>query len=351
MDGSFDRYVTGDTPQKDWINAKFWRMEVFTPFFDDKTSWYPKGWVYKDIYAIYNEGSRTKHPEWILRDSQGQKLYIPWGKAADGTYPQFAADITNADFRANWISELKAALAKGYKGAWIDDVNLDMRVGRPGGSDASPYSPTLGRTMTADDWRKAMADFVEQIRREIPNHELLHNSIWYAARDAGREDNPEVQRQIAAADYINREGGFNDNGLTGGTGEWSLRSLYGFLDKVHSLGRGVIIDAFDSSPAGREYSLANYFISTWGRDGIGEMSAAPDASWWEGWDIDLGTETSGRYDWQGLIRRDFTGGIVLVNEPKAPTRTVTLSKAMTTIDGRSVTSITLEASRGAVLTG
>lgn len=351
MTPDFDRHVTNTTPaQQDWLNKKLWRTEVFTPFFDGMTSWYGKGWVYKDLYAIGNgSGQAAQNPDWILKSQSGSKLYIPWG-CSNGSCPQYAADITNASFRAAWITNLKATLAKGYKGAWIDDVNLELRVGDGNGQTVAPYSPSLGRTMTADDWRRAMADFTEQIRREIPNHELLHNSIWYAGQGAGRENNVDVQRQIASADYINVERGFNDGGLTGGTGEWSARALHAFVDKVHAKGKGVVIDAFDNSAAGTEYSLGNYLLLNTGRDGVGEISAAPD-HWWKGWDTDLGTANAARYDWQGLMRRDFTGGIVLVNEPQAPTRTVQLPQAMTTLDGRTVTAVQIPAGRAAVLLG
>ncbi|MBJ7470129.1 MAG: hypothetical protein JHD16_02465 [Solirubrobacteraceae bacterium] len=346
-----DKHVTGNNPAKRaWLNDKFWRTEVFAPFFDGMTGWYGQGWVYSDLYAIYPSSKlATEHPEWILRDAAGNKLFIPWG-CSNGTCPQYAADITNPAFRADWIAKLKGTLAKGYKGAWIDDVNLERRVGNGNGTEVAPVSPALGRAMSADDWRKAMASFTEQIRREIPNHELLHNSIWYAGQGAGREKNPDVQRQIASADYINLERGVTDGGLTGGTGEWSLKAVHAFADQVHAQGKGLIIDSWESTDADREYSLANYLLLNNGADGVGDMSQSPDA-WWQGWDADLGTATTGRYDWQGVIRRDFTGGTVLVNEPGAPTRTVTLSKPMVTVDGRTVTQVSVSAKRGVVLRG
>src|ERR1700712_1553919 len=309
MDGTFDPYVTNNnSTTQQWINNKFWRMEVFSPFFDAKSSWYNKGWVYDDSAAIYPSTTMaTQHPDWILHDAAGNKLWIPWG-CSNGSCPQYAADPTNAAFRLAWIAALKTELATGYKGAWIDDVNLDMRVSDNNGNSVTPYSPALGRNMTANDWSSAVASFMEQIRAAIPSqYEILHNSIWYARMDSGTYNNADVVREISSADYINREGGVNDSGLTGGTGSWSLRNVQGFIDKVHSLGKGVIIDGFDSSAAGREYSLANYLLESNGNDGVGEMSQTPD-NWWNGWDTDLGQPLAARYDWSNLQRRDFTGG-------------------------------------------
>ena len=49
----FDSYTRNPTASfSAWMNTKFWRSEVFTPYFDNKTSWYKNGWVYEDSYAI-----------------------------------------------------------------------------------------------------------------------------------------------------------------------------------------------------------------------------------------------------------------------------------------------------------
>ncbi|MBO9532561.1 MAG: hypothetical protein J7513_06285 [Solirubrobacteraceae bacterium] len=352
MTPSFDSYVTNPSADRiSWLNKKLWRTEVFAPFFDARTSFYGNGWVYSDIYAIYTGTElANQHPEWILKDSQGRKLYIPWG-CSNGTCPQYAADITNPDYRAYWISQLTKTLNKGYRGAWVDDVNLELRVGDNNGNAVAPYSASLGRTMNATDWRRSMAEFTEQIRATVPaSKEILHNSIWYAGQGVGRDADPYVARQIASADYINIERGFNDGGLTGGTGEWSLKAIQSFIDRVHAKGKGVIVDAFDATPAGMEYSLANYLLINSGKDGVGQIDMTPD-NWWKGWDTDLGTALGERYDWQGVQRRDFQNGMAIVNEPGAPTRTVQLPKAMQTVDGKTVSSVTVAGGKGVVLSG
>ena len=33
--------------------------------------------------------------------------------------------------------------------------------------------------MTAENWRRYLAEFMEQIRREIPGAEIVHNSLWF----------------------------------------------------------------------------------------------------------------------------------------------------------------------------
>jgi len=349
-DPSFDRFTNAPTAAfSSWMRSKFWRSEVFTPYFDSKTSWYGQGWVYLDSYAVYNGSPlASQHPEWILKDPQGGKLFIPWG-CGGGTCPQYAADIGNPAYRASWIANAKAAVAHGYKGIWVDDVNLDLRVGNANGQDVRPMDARTGQPMTDVAWRTYFATFMEELRAAVPSAEIVHNSIWYAVWGQ-RDNDPAVKRQIAAADYINLERGVNDGGLGGGNGEWSLNALLGFVDRVHAAGKGVVFDAFDDSPQGREYNLAAYLETSNGKDAVGLQQMTPD-NWWSMYDADLGAACGPRVTWNGLLRRDFAGGTVLLNEPQAPTRTATLPHAMTDSSGASVTSVTLNATAGAVLRG
>src|SRR5438045_2085357 len=105
------------------------RMVTYSPYFDNKTRWYPNAWVYDDAYAIYRRSAlAARHPEWILRDGAGNPLFIPYG-CGNGTCPQYAADISNAAFRRAWIAEARAKLSHGYRGLFVDDVNMEFRVG------------------------------------------------------------------------------------------------------------------------------------------------------------------------------------------------------------------------------
>ena len=60
-----------------------------------------------------------------------------------GTCPQYAADISNADFRQYWINQALVGLNAGtYKGIWIDDVNLQALQVSDGNSNlVAPYDP------------------------------------------------------------------------------------------------------------------------------------------------------------------------------------------------------------------
>jgi hypothetical protein len=350
-DSSFDQYTKNPSPEEQaWLRTHMWRMGVWSPYFDSKTSWYPNGWVYDDSYAIYTrEALASEHPEWILKDAKGNKLYIPF-ECSEGTCPQYAADITNAAFRQYWINNLKSEIAHGYKGVFVDDVNMEMRVGNGQEQQVAPIDPATGQPMAESAWRHYMAQFMTEIRASLPaSVEIVHNAIWYAAEDAGTT-NADIKSELSSSSYVYLQRGVNDSGLTGGTGRWSLNTFLSYIDQIHALGKGVILDGTASDPTGLEYNLAAYYLVSTGNDAVSGGEQTP-ANWWAGYNTNLGEASGARYSWKGLLRRDFTGGMALVNPPGAPTVTIPLTTPMQDVNGNTVTSVTLPAATGAILRG
>jgi hypothetical protein len=302
-----------------------------------------------DSYAIYNPSTlANQHPEWILKDSGGKKLFIPWG-CSGGTCPQYAADIGNPAYRQDYINRCKALIAKGYKGIFADDVNLDITVGNGSGTRVTPIDPRTGAPMTDAAWKGYFATFMEQLRSAIPSAEIVHNAVWFSGGGNHDATQPDIVREIKAADFVNLERGFIDGGLTGGTGVWSVYAFMRFIDNVHAYGRHVVVQSYANDTTSAEYNLAGYFLINDGRDYVSSTLGALPSNWWNGYDTDLGDATSGRYLWNGVWRRDFTKGFVLLNEPGASTKTLSLGGSYKNRAGTFVSSVTLGASRGAVL--
>lgn len=293
-----------------WFEKNAWRMLVYSPYFDSRLSWYPNGWAYLDLYAIYVGGSvAASHPDWILKDSKGTPLYIPY-ECAGGTCPQYAGDVSNAAFRSYWISQAQSLYAKGYHGLWIDDVNLELRVSNGNGATVAPIDRATGQPMTLAAWKSYMATFTEEIRSAFPMWEIVHNAIWFAGSGAGTSD-PAVAREIQAADYIFLERGVSDPGITGGAGGYSLSAFFAYIDGVHQLGRSIIMDT-GSPPS--DYGLAASFLVSNGRDAVGSASLFPNA-WPPSYQLDLGSPLGPRITSNGLICRQFEHGIAIVNGP------------------------------------
>src|SRR5579862_2883632 len=242
---AFDVYTsdTSNTAFWSWMNQYVWRAMEYSPYFDAKLALFRNAFVYDDAYAIYNNGSgwAVTHPEWILRTKPGAsapKVYINYG-CSGGTCPQYAADVSNPNFKSAWIENARLLVGKGYKGLMVDDVNLAFEFS-DGKSSVTPYDTNTHQLMTETGWENYMAQFMVQIRSAFPGIEIVHNSIWFAGGSdiTSRASNPYVALEQSAADYINIERGATDSGLTGGTGFFSYRELLNFIDRAQQRGAG-----------------------------------------------------------------------------------------------------------------
>lgn len=347
---SLDPYTSDpNAAEQAWMREHYYRMQVWSPYFDQRLSWYPNAWIYKDSYAI-KPGWQVfdDHPEWVLRDANGNMLYIPFA-CSGGTCPQYAGDFGNPAFRAWWIAEARDIIDRGYIGMWVDDVNLTWRVSDGHGNHVTPIDPRTNQPMLLDDWQRYFAEYMEEIRAAFPDITIAHNAIWFV--DSPGFDNPYVNRQIDAADFYNLERGAADNGLVYGNGRFGFERFLAFVDRIHARGRSVILMDESVTPQQRDLALASWFLVSNGIDMVSSENkdwTAPDR-WWSAYDLRLGAAAGPRYDWHGLLRRDFDCGFVLVNQPGAATTTVDLGESVTDLDGQPVSNLTLSAKSGAML--
>ena len=392
---NFDAYTCAQpdgtscsTPEEQqWMRDHYWRIRGFTPWFDSSNgpnsaiSWGLPSDVYTELYAIYREsnvgvpnlGTLSRHPTWVLRDRadvpstsaiEGRRLYLPWfcDDPKPGC-PEFAADIGNQYFRNWWINRMRDVMSHGYTGIYVDDVNLDWRIADGSGRYIKPWDPRTKKRMTLDHWRKYVATFTEQIRAAFPDALIIHNGFFWQNRD-----NPWVQRETAAADFLELERGFNDAGLTAGrsTDRFALRHLLAYIDWLHKLGKSVILEPHFNTPtmsgatptpavmsARREQEIAGYFLIRARRDAIvADFQSDPPRTggtnnWSPMWETDMGSALAARYEWQpGLLRRNFENGFVLENMPERPQRVITLPHTYYRFDNptqcwKPVTSVTL----------
>ena len=348
-DSSFDAEDIQSNAMFMWEH--FTRMVVFSPFFDARTAWAPPAWLYQDAYAIYVGSSlESEHPEWILRDASGNRLYIPYGNPPN----QYAGDISNPAFRTYWIERVKAKLSHGYAGVYVDDVDMWANTGNAKGEKRAPISGVTGQPISDEAWREYLAGFMQELRQAIPGYEIAHNNVWYAGGGAANRGTtaPVVRRQIEQADVLNLERGVRDSGLTGGSGSWSLYNVFTYVDEVHALGRAVKLGGGTYEPAAMEYNLAAYFLISTGRDYISDgLSSQNVKSFWSGWSVNLGDAIGPRErSPSGLWSRRFSNGVVYLLEPGAATQTISLPTTMKSATLGSVASVTLSARQGAVLT-
>lgn len=345
-ESDFDGHTLNPTPDAQaFMRERFWRMRTYSPYFDQRLAWYPNAWTYRDIYAVYRDSDlAAQHPEWILRDGAGNELYIPFA-CGGGSCTQYAGDIGDPAFRAHWIARAKAQ-AGAYRGLFVDDVNLEPRVSDGHGEHRMPFDERTGRTMTEADWRRYMAEFTEQIRAAMPDKEIVHNALWFVGHD-----DASVRRQLEAATHLEIERGVNDPGLTGGSGPFGYETLLRHIDWLHARGKGVVLDSHADSRIQVEYELASYFLISSGRDSVGSSWHTAPGDWWPGYDVRLGAPRGERYEWRGLLRRDFDSGFVLVNQPGRAAVSVDLGQGALDPAGQPLPAVTLRAAEGAVVAG
>lgn len=206
----------------------------YTPSFDLVPKWHPGALCYFDAYAIFDvafvpspqgaSGGFSFYSDidaaLILKDANGNPLKINW-QQADGTYHQYAGDITNPAFLAKAIGLMRGILAKGYAGLYIDDVNLSPTFVTEAGQPAA---------FDIELWRPHLISYVQTIRKAFPSIPIVHNPVWWETDPA----------QIQAADYINIERGFGDSNFKPS----DFIKLSQAIEGIHKQGRKVIVEEY-----------------------------------------------------------------------------------------------------------
>ena len=149
---------------------------------------------------------------------------------------------------------------------------------------------------------------------------------------------------------VNLERGVVDGGLHRGTGQFGVETFLAHVDWLHRNGKAVTYDAYAANRDEAEYNMAAYFLTNNERDTYRSDFRSTPEDWWNGYDVKLGAAKGARYTQDGLLRRDFANGYVLLNQPGNPTRTVATVGGRGP-DGALRNTVTLRGGQGAVVSG
>ena len=276
---------------------------------------------YQDAYAIYNPSTLAdQHPEWILKDARATS------STSRGAAPAARARST----RPTSATRLAAVLHRPLQGPDREGVQGDLRRRRGhghqrrqrSGQRVAPIDPRTGAPMTDAPGRAISRRSWSSCGRRSRTVEIAHNASGSpaAAITTART------RTSSAADpgrrLINLERGFNDGGLTGGTG-----NLVGLrVDALHrqrplvrrARRRPELRERHDRGrvqpgrvlPDQRRKGLREHLLGA--ARPTGGPATTPTSATRRAADTS-GTASGGR---------DFTGGVVLLNEPGATTKTL-----------------------------
>jgi hypothetical protein len=267
-------------------------------------------------------------------------VYVPTGIPVIG-YDDAATDgfapLTTSSIEA-YVSKVKRDASAGYAGAFLDDVNWSTSF--RDGTQSKTLEPEV----------QQLAALIEATRAAIPNGVIEINSQYHDIYPLYKEGNPYVLKALSQVNMLCKEFGV---GPTSGIDTASdYANFLSFTDELRAKGIHITMTGDRNSPtaATMEYNEATYLLINDGHDYISGWSQSP-LNWWPGFSVNLGQATDERHPWDNVLRRDFTGGMTLVNPPGSSTQTVSLPSAMKTTTGATVTSVTLAPASGAVLTG
>lgn len=318
------------------------------------TTTYPQGMAYVKASTAEKAGFPAAWNDFILKDQAGNPVTQSWGGGV-----QWAMDVTNQGWRAVVVQQCVQAITDGFRGIWGDDWNFTLDV-----FESTVYKN--GSPLTVDQLSEGFAFLAEELRAALPStthgqRALIQvNCPWFepfaSSSQPGTIQNPYFARMLKQIDLVDREGGLAaDTGIggTGGDVRFELTTMLSWIDGLHSYGVGVVVDGFPSDDAGRELDLALYYLVGNGLDYIGDASQSPTSSWAPFFSTGIGAAAGPRQlisGSQGAWTRKFAGGIVVLNGPGEPTRTVQLGGSYKNTAGQTVTAVTVGPRQGAVLT-
>ena len=296
---------------------------------------------------------QANHPDWFLRASDGSLLRY-------SDFPDYALmDVGNPGYQAAWMSITTArAAADGFDGIYIDDIS------------AVPHHGLDGRIATYTDQQYGAA--VIRFMQAVTAH--IHAAGLQTAANVGVDPWTPWQRTdglaIAATldlmmrEYFSRYGydcGPYDDRFSGSYDDGpSLSLMLSWYQQVQAAGTRLLGVDYGGNPSGpgdtatMTYGRALWLLAWDGKPGGAYMfhtcGGVPDQAAYPQWLADPGSPTSATQFTDGLWRRSFSGGQVLLNPSATASVTTTISGTWHDASGRTVTgTVTLAPTTALVL--
>lgn len=333
----FDAHTPDSIPQEqqDFYLAKWSRVQAYSGWLNGNAPYLkPIALDYEDTVAIkpgwpnYGDLEQYILEAFASPPDNYVKLFINF-QCSGGTCPQYYADPGMQGWRDYIVSQVEAISADGYRGAWLDDINLVRYSGEwpitPGDTSfARPFNPATGTAYTNEDWDANMDTLIWEVFRDVGHLELVGNLYW------GSPITSRMDSIIINLDYVNIERGFLDAGLNWGGGNFGFDTMLAYIDHIHQLGRKVILDphrtlvgtgeVYQLTDDEIDYCIATYLLVK----EPGDLLCLEDdlrvtfANWDSRLDVDLGNPTSAIIKNGNVYARAFQNGFVRVDLSASP---------------------------------
>jgi hypothetical protein len=278
------------------------------------------------------------HPDWFTTDPRGNRL--EW----ENWPGNWQMDVGSAGYQNQWAANVLAGLREqGWDGVVVDDANVDER-------------PQLGsRTMseypTQPSYQAATRSFLANVGPKLTRAGFLVIP--------NIQSDPVIADAKLWADWTQfTSGGTREYWMKWGTGTGGQFGGSGWADLMEVMEtvqrEGKIFLPTTSAPAGDVRSMRwgrASFLMGWngGPSAFTFAPTGPVDPWSADWTTDIGTPAgAATTGGNGVWRRDYTGGVALVNTSTG-SQPMELGSSYLTPEGMPVTQVALRPLSGLVL--
>jgi hypothetical protein len=286
----------------------------------------------------------NNHPSWFLRDRNGRRLHDSYGA--------YLINPSSDGVRAWTVSLAQQAQSDGFSGFFLDSLGTYGLTAFGG----TPIDPATGKPFTAVTWMAATRGLAQTVNDAVSIPVIgngLRDGTTYFATTAGTAG---LVNSIDAGEF---EGCFRaaTNSATWFPSEAGWLQQVNALEDVQSHGKTALCwtKVYSSATTAQQnrwhsFALASFLLAQNGHSYFyfqGSKSNTALTSWGEG-SVAIGAPVAARAVSGSLYYRQFANGMVVVN-PTSSAHTMALPKAYS-LSGKMVSSITLQADSGTVLT-
>ena len=295
---------------------------------------------YKDLIAMHSDGIDpdwsivNTHETWFMHDTYGNRIFY-------SPFNWWLMDPANPEWQAYFVNDALAKIsASGYDGIFIDDVWNDVTF----------YCHNLPTT-NAQTWHNDVVAFLRYIKANLPGKIVVVNTDeWYGSTYINEVDGA-MMEGFAHAEWCaaNDEGGRGSTFNLNLVGKLAADSANG---KIVWAASGVIPSTQAEDDRLLKYCYAEFLLGANGATSYFGFNSWYSSDGAKGYysimDTPVGSPTGAYYKSQNVYMRDFTGAKVLFN-PYSTAYTINLGRTYRTLNGATVSSITLNAYSAEIL--
>jgi hypothetical protein len=307
--------------------------------------------VYKDMASTRDDAYRADvlptgvgyryanahHPEWFLKDTSGRRVrWASWPHS-------WQMDVGSASYQRTWARNVAADVRRhGWDGVFVDGIARTMQY--PWYLDGR----VLAKYPGADDYARATTSFLRQVGPALRRrHLLVLGNINDATLQLWRQWLGYVSG--AAKEWWTKASRNRGAGMLGDD-DWRYQMR---LFQEAEARRKAFVAITYSTPddvAAMEYARASFLLFERGRRSAFAFSTGcvtePAA---RSWRADVGAPRGAPMAANGIWRRKFADGLVVVNPSSSLALTAALGGTYVKLDGSRVAAVALPPHSGLVL--